>query len=359
MILQLKAFMALAEKVYSRSTSLPILNDVCIDKGTIRITDIENTLVMPFKDNRQYCLPLEVLKQVLKTNPSEIRISLLEDDKVEIQFDLHSVVCPTRSAEEYPTLPKGDFTQIGIWSREIFGILHKQMNFASNDELKPAMTGICVSQNGSLQSCATDGHVLQYIDDLDPEHKCHLENPFNGILARKTVALLSQVPTGKIMVSYSPDSPGYLKFELLGDMVLYSRLIDEQFPEYESILAESKANQVKVDRKDLLNALRIADKFAGKSTHQGIVNIRDGLMTLSANDLDRNLEFETNIPTLERLGDEMKIGFNLKLLEQVISALPENEILWRYSNPVSANLFSGIGNPNVQNLIMPVRLEED
>jgi len=359
MMLQLKAFTALAEKISLRNPGIPILNDVCVDNGTIQISDIENTLVMPLDDKRSYCIPLEVLKQVFKANPQEIKISLLEDNKAEIIFDLHSVVCPIRSVEEYPALPQGDFSSIGTWTKEVIGALHKQLNFASNDELKPAMTGINVSQNGNLRSCATDGHILQYIDDLDMENKCQLENSFTGILARKTITLLSQVPAGRMTVSNSRESPGYLKFDLPGDMCLYARLIDEQFPDYVSILAETKDKSVRIERQKLLAALRIADKFTSKSTRQGIIDMKNGLLSLSTADYERDLAFETNLPTIERLGSEMKIGFNLRLLEQVITTLPEEEILWRYSTPISANLFSGIGNPNVQNLIMPVRLEED
>jgi len=359
MLLQLKAFTALAEKVSLRNPGIPILKQVCIDNGTIRITDLENTLVMPLDDARSYCIPLEVLKQVFRANPSEIKISLLEDNQAEIMFDLHSVVCPTLLADEYPALPNGDFSPLGTWTKAVIAILHKQLQFASNDELKPALTGIRMSQNGTLQSCASDGHVLQYVDDLDAQRQCHLEGSFDGILARKTVTLLSQIPVGKITVAYKRESPACLRFDLPGAMVLYARLIEEQFPDFASILAEAKANSVRVKRQELLEALRIAGKFTNKANRQGILKVQNGLLALSTTDAERNLAFATHIPTIERLGAEMQIGFNLRLLEQVIDTLPEPEILWRYSSPVTANLFTGMGNPNVQNLLMPIRLEEE
>lgn len=218
------------------------------------------------------------------------------------------------------------------------------------------MTGILIEQAEQIKSCATDGHILQYIDDLDPQRQGKILMPFSGIVARKTINLLSQIPVSKIPVAVSEH---YLRFKLTNGLELYSRLIEEQFPDFCDIIAEAKTHQVKVERGGLLKVLRIAGYFSHPDSHQGVLKIQDGLITVSTKDIERNLEFETSFPTLERFGAEMKIGFNLALLEQILAVLPEPEILWRYSSPITANLFSGIGNPAIINLIMPFRVEED
>jgi len=357
MLKELKAFLPVAEKVRARNSTLTILNYIAVRDGQMLITDLENWLTIPVEDDREYTLPIDVIKQIMKSRPSELKIEIQSENHLEIHYDQNTVSCQSLDVAEFPSLPNETFFQIGFWTGDMILQMHQQLKHTSTDELKPALNGVWVKQTkDSVQSCTTDGHTLEYIPNLDPDQKGEVTQNFEGIISPKCLQILTKLRIERMHVAVGEN---YIQFCLPHYMVLYSRLIDENFPDFLSILSQENPNEVGVDKKAVLKAIEAAIPFANKDTHLSHLRLRNGTIGLFTRDHERDLTFATEIQHQGHSKEEFEIGFNLKLLQKTLESIAADELLWKYRDNRSANLFIAKDDSHKTNLLMPVRLEEE
>jgi len=356
MLHELRAFLPMAEKVKARNPTLTILNYLCVENGSMRLTDLETTIIIPCDDNRSYTLPIAIMKQIFKQRPGTLEIQPLEDNKMKVQFDGNAVTFPVMSVEEYPSIPKQTFKKVGVWPKEIFLQLFRQLDFVSNDELKPALNGLWIKQDDNLVSCATDGHYMEFVENLQDIENYKMTGNFEGILSAKAVGIMARFFRSNVTV-YSGEN--YIRFELPNKIQVYSRLIDEQYPDVAAILNQEKSNTITVDKKELLRAVNSCLSFTNSETKLGVLTVKNGAISITARDYEKAIEFNTSIPTVKRKGVEIEIGFNMAFLEKVIKSVNSDKIIWLYEDIVSASLFRSTEPDHRTNLLMPVRLEEN
>jgi DNA polymerase III sliding clamp (beta) subunit (PCNA family) len=192
MLHQLMRFVPIADKIIPRNTSLPILTNIMVDKGVMRATDLEITAVLKIEDDRSYLIPIGIVKTILKSKPKNIDIELLPENKIQINYHNRGVIFPAMGVQDYPEHMNYKFKSIGVWTKRVLQELYHQLLYCSTDELRPALTGVFIRQNSALLTCATDGHVLRLIRDVDLDKKCKLNKKFEGIISNKCIQLLAR-----------------------------------------------------------------------------------------------------------------------------------------------------------------------
>ena len=356
MLIQLRQFLPVAEKILDRRSDLPVLSSICVHDGFLRMTDLEITAKLPIADDRSYTIPLEMMKKIFKVNPQHLQIELQKGPILKIQFDGKTVKFPVIDPREYPEEPSDTFQEIGIWPSEIFKQIHGQLSYASTDPLRPAMNGIFVEQNAKISSCATNGHILYFLRDLDPEKKSHLQKDISVVIPRKAVGILSKFAHGMVRV-FSGEK--YLRFLLPDDLEITVRQIEDAFPDFRRVLDGKFPNEIKVNKKDFQKAVASAIGFANPQNHQGVFIKTNGILNLQVEDPDLESSFSTEFPILDKSGKDLKAGFNLVLLERMLKDMESEKIIWSFSEADSASLFSDPVNPNGQViLVMPLRINE-
>ena len=358
MVHQLMRFVPIAEKIIPRNTSLPILTNICVANGVMRATDLESTATMQIEDNRSYLLPIGIIKTILKSKPKNIDIEILPDNKIQINYMNRGVIFPAMEVQDYPELMNHKFKDIGVWTRDVLQQLYQQLLYCSTDELRVALTGVLVRQNATLMTCATDGHVLRLIRDVDPEKKCHLsKRKFEGILSNRCIQLIARFVINSAKVSITND---VIKFELNDGIEIYSRLIEGQYPKFENVLPEQFSGTIQLDRDLLLNLANDAKPFANRFTHLSEVKVNSDHLALTVEDIENDTTWHSNMPVNSKTGKDIILGLDLELLHKVLKSMDEKEIVWSFTTPTSASTFtSANGNPlKIINLLMPVRLKE-
>ena len=111
-IKSLNRFVKMAERLVIRSPSLPILGHVLVDKGSMRVTDLENTLIMSVDDKRSYTIPFSALKAALKQRPEDLSIELEKDNKITLSYDNKNLTVKGLDPADFPIIPKGKFSMI-------------------------------------------------------------------------------------------------------------------------------------------------------------------------------------------------------------------------------------------------------
>ncbi len=355
MLQTLTRFLPIALKVIPRKTSIPILGCVCIDDGYIRATDLETTLRMPIEDQRSYVVPLSILKKVLKSKPKLLEIELEKENKAKLTYDDKTLTFPRMDVEEFPALPKKRFLRIGVWTKDIFLKLYQLIPFCSTDELKPGMNGIFIKQNETLSASGTDGHILKLVKNLDPEGKCKLKKEFEGILPRKSLQVLSRFVAGNVKVA---SSQSHLRFQLPGNLEVFVRLIDDRYPDVESVIPEKFEGSVELEKQRLFQLIKEARAFTPRDTHKSRFSVNGEYVDLTVEDPEAGTLWESSMPFISRSGSRIDIGYDLILLERIVKSIDDQEVVWEFNTPVSASIFKGSNGNDLDgiNLIMPMRL---
>jgi len=357
MLQELIRFLAVAEKIVPRNSTIEVLRNLCIKDGYVLATDLELIARMPVPENRSFLIPFGIIKTVLKSKPASIDVDLSESNRIKINYDNKSVSFPRGEVADFPNLPEMEFQPIGEWGKETVMLLHGQLPYVSNDELRPALNGVYLNQNGSFSSCATDGHVLRVISDMDPVHRCELQE-YSGILPKRVLQLLPRLVRETVLVSCSED---YFRFELEHGLTLYMRNAEGTYPDFARVIPKEFSSAVQVDVPRLMNLTEAAKAFANKATMASVFEIDEDQLSIKVENSEDDVRWESSM-TVDRVsGGSLKVGMNLSYLEKVLDGIDGKKAMWKYNDGNTASVFVETGDDasSPMNLIMPIRLPKE
>ena len=352
-IKNLTRFMKMAERLVIRSPSLPILGHVLFEKGSMRVTDLENTLIMPIEDKRSFTIPFNILKTVMKQNPSDLKINLEKAHKVILSYDNKSLSVQGLDPADFPIVPKGKFKMIDEWNTNRISALLTHLPFISKEELRPALTGVLLDYDGSIKSVSTDGHLMRVIN----------RGKGNGIeekkiLPTKALKILSLAPLQSVEV-FSAES--HALFKRKDGIILYSRWIDEAYPDYKPFVENWELKgQAMIDVKELLKSISDSKPFVNSTTKGIRLSLSKNRLDLISDDPENQSSFTTSVSIFSNLnGQNFDAGFNANYLEVILKSISTEKVIWRFNEPNEKTFWlDDVEDPDVVNLIMPIKLED-
>ena len=347
---------------------IPILDHFLFDlkagKLTITGTDLETSmstsLDVQSDEDVKIAVPSKLCMDTLKALPNQPVTFTVDSDNnsIELKSEFGRYKLVGQNASDFPRIPdttsENSFTmEAGTLSSSI-----SQTIFASgNDELRLSLTGVYVQlYNDNAVFVATDANRLVKVErsDVKPEVET------NFILPKKALNLLkSNLPQDdtETKVDFN-DSNAFFSF---GDVRLICRLIDERYPDYKAVIPTDNPNKLSVNRQDFLSSVKRISIFGNKTTNQINIKITGSELTIYAEDLDLSNE------AVERLGcdysgEDMEIGFNSKLLIEMLQNISTPDIIIELSTPSRAgNILptDNIDNENLLMLIMPMMISKN
>jgi DNA polymerase-3 subunit beta len=222
---------------------------------------------------------------------------------------------------------------------------------ASRDETRPVLTGILISAAGQeLRMVATDSYRLSVKETT-------LEAPLQGTLeanvparALQELARIEQ-QTGAETVAVSVGQNQAI-FEL-GDVVLSSRLIDGQFPNYRQLLPESVEHELRLSSAEVTDVVRRISLLAQKNAPLRM-SFSEGSLSVSAQTPDVG-EASEAIPVPYK-GELFEIGFNPEFLRDGLESIDTDELVLKLISPLRPGLIESPDSGDFVYLIMPIRL---
>ena len=351
--------------VITTNPVVPILENFLfeIEEGQLTVTasDLQTSMITSLeveaKESGSIAVPAKILLETLKNLPEQpVTFSIdKETYSVEINSDNGRYKLAGENATDFPKVPSvTDGYNVDI-SSEVLGKAISNTIFAtSNDELRPAMTGVYVSLNDTNTTfVATDGHRLIRYRRVDVVSD--MDNAM--IVPRKALNLLkATLPAENTAVSVEYNvSNAYFKFN---QIQMICRLIDERFPDYENVIPVDNPNQVVIDRLELLSSLKRIAIYANKTTHQVRLKITGSELLISAEDLDFSNEASERL-SCEHDGEDIEIGFNARFLLEMLGNITSKEVSIQMSAPNRAGLIlpnESEDNEDILMLVMPVML---
>lgn len=350
--------------VINANTVLPILEDFLFEVEannlTVVATDLETVLriqtEISSKESGKVCIPAKILMDSLKNLPEQpLTFNIDKNFGIEITSDNGKYKIMGENPANFPKEPAADeTTSFTMTASALITAINKTLFAVSNDDLRPAMTGVFFELTKSyIQFVATDAHRLVRYKRTDVS--CPNEDTF--IAPRKPLNLLkSALPDTDDEVTLSYNS-NHL-FVKHGTTQMSCRLIDARFPDYKVVIPADNPYKMVIARTDFQNGLRRISVFSNKSTNQVALQISGSELQLTAQDVD--FSFEGN----ERMncqydGEDITIAFNARFLIEMLSAVDSEEIRLELATSTKAGIIkpmSGEENEELLMLIMPLML---
>lgn len=349
----------------SSSTVLPILENFLFEIKdnilTISATDLQTSMVtfmqVESKEEGKIAIPAKILLDTLKTLPDQpIAFTIdQETSAIEISAGDGKYKLSGENAADFPKIPVVEnAASVTISASVLAESINKTIFAVSNDELRPAMTGVyCHLTPQSTTFVGTDAHKLVRYRRTDVRSEVEA----SLILPKKALSLLkTSLPSEDVAVSIEYNTTSaFFKF---GNIHLICRLIDERYPDYEAVIPTENPNKLSIDRLLFLNSLRRVVIYANKTTHQVRLKIAGSELHISSEDLDFSNEAHERL-SCQFDGEDMEIGFNAKFLIEMLNNLDCEEVQLEMSSSNRAGLLTPLiseDNEDVLMLVMPVML---
>ncbi|MCC6517035.1 MAG: DNA polymerase III subunit beta [Chitinophagales bacterium] len=350
--------------VISTNTVLPILEDFLfdIDKNTLNITatDLDTTMSVSMdvesKESFKVAIPARILLDSLKAL-AEQPITIAVDETtngIEITTDNGKYKLSGENSADFPKEPTAEgVDEVKLASSILNKGISKTLFAVSNDELRPAMTGVFfqLDDNG-ITFVATDAHKL-----VKYNHSEIKGGNASFIVPKKALNLLKAVLQNndtEVSVQFNKSNA----FFSFNNIQLICRLIDAKYPDYNAVIPKENPNLLSVQKEDFFSSLKRTSIYSNKTTHQVVLKMAGSELTVSAQDLDFSNEASEKL-SCDYQGNAMEIGFNAKFLIEMLAALDSSDINIELSTPNRAGIIRPTDkdeNEDLLMLVMPVML---
>jgi len=345
--------------------TLPIIENFLftINKNELSITstDLETSMTTHMSiecdGSISVAVPSRLTIETLKSLPNQ-PVTFTIDEKtfqVQIQSEFGNYKLSGQAGKDFPKIPETESeSSFTIASETLQNCIAKTIFATGNDELRLNLTGVFVElEEDKITFVATDANRLVKVERSDV--KPGVQHSF--ILPKKALNLLKSSLMGAstpVQIDYNRSNA----FFAFGDTKLVCRFIDEKYPDYNAVIPQENPNILVMNREEFYNSVKRISIFSNKSTHQIRLKLTGSEISISAEDFDLSNEAIEKIGC-DYTGEDIEIGFNSKLLLELLGSLDLETIRFEMSTPNRA----GIIVPNEKEasekmlmLIMPMML---
>lgn len=356
--------------VISSKSVMPVLNGIYIsvsDEGVtligsdgdiyiqaeIQATQGKDTVIESIEAG-SVIVPAKLLNSIIRKLP-ENTVTLDVNDKLGVKvisgksnFKLNG-----QSGDEYPKLPKVKDKALFHAPSNILRSVIRETVFATADsDSRPILTGVnlekCDDEN-RLKFVATDSHRLSQCL-VDVSELAELENV--TIPGKSLLEVNKVLPDTDELVSVSTNG-NTVVFETEG-VVLYSRVLDGNFPDTKRLLPEESKTKLNVSKKEMIDSLERATLLSDGKNSVVKLNINGGLMAeITSNSPEvGNLAESVVVSNLE--GEEITISFSAKYVIDALKAINAAEVIFDFNGKMRPFTITAENEPTLQ-LVLPVR----
>jgi DNA polymerase-3 subunit beta len=312
----LKKALSLVEKVVSKNTSLPILNNILLktENGRLKVsaTNLEigvNYIIgAKIEEVGQIAVPARIISDFIG-NIVDDKVSLTTKNNIlSINSERYKTQILGFDAKDFPIIPKIKSKPLAVIPTKLLrNSLITVLDSVAVSETRPELAGVFMDfNNDKIVFAATDSFRLT---EKSVDFK-NVQKQF-FIIPRNTVVELIRVAgelegdlcfnTSDNQISFSND-----------DFEMVSRIVDGNYPDYKKVIPEKFISRVLVRKDELDKTIRIAGLFSTNISDIKI-NCSEGKLAVLAKNSDKG-EIETLIDaTLKNQPFDVSLNFHYLL----------------------------------------------
>lgn len=356
-------------RVISSKNTLPILDNFLFNLSgndlEITASDLESTLITRMKlentdGDGTIALPARILLDTLK----EFSVQPLTFD---INLDTMAVVISSENGKfnvvgqngiDFPALPsinnekKFDFV---ISADIMLTGISKTIFATAEDELRPVMGGIFIeASTENITFVASDAHKLVRYQRADAK----ANDNASFILPKKPASLLKNIlprEEGPVTVEFDDKNA----FFILSDYKVVCRLVEGNYPNYNSVIPKNNPRKITIDRVEFFNTLKRVSVFSNQASNLVKLQLTGNQIMVSAQDIDFSISAYERIKC-QYEGEEIEIGFKSVFLLEILANITSQDVMIELADPTRAGLFLPVISENESEdllmLLMPMMI---
>ena len=366
---ELLSHLSAISRVINSKNTLPILDNYLFlledNRLTVTASDLESTLITSLElENTSgtgtIAVPAKRMNDTLKEFPEQPLTFQIDPETFQIdifsQNGKFSIV--GQNGEDFPQQPilnENVASTINVNHSVLLSGINKTLFATADDELRPVMNGIFIElTTEDMKFVASDAHKLVRYKRFDAK----AEKNASFILPKKPAAILkSLLPKEDFDVKLEFDDKN--AFFTLSNYKLICRLVEGNYPSYNSVIPQNNPNKLVIDRVEFYNTVRRVSVFSNQASNLVRLKLTENQLVVSAQDVD------FAISAVERLscqyeGEDMEIGFKSTFLQEILSNLSVTDVKVELSDPTRAGLLLPAENENEEEnvlmLLMPMMI---
>ncbi len=351
--------------IVDKKSTNRILSNVRInaadDKLIINATDTEIDIVEHITANvtieGSTTVSATMLHETIKRLPSQSEVSFdLDDDKLQIICDGFKGNLSCLPVKDFPSIYIDSLPhKLEIAVEDFRRILSKTRVSVASDDSRFYLNGIYIHTTKNtknehvVRAVSTDSHRLSMAEIICIED---FDIPKGIILPKKSadelLKLLSRTTDKHINIALSNTRASFS----LTNVVLTSKLIDGDYPNYQTVIPTNNEKVIEIDRTKFLHAIDLISTYT--DIHRTLT------LSISGNKLTLKARSSVNVAeqTIEIIStiDQMDIGFNAKYIKDACDSIETSNVIINLSSSSTPALFKHQGDIKEIFVVMPIRL---
>jgi len=349
----------------STRNTLPSLSHFLVeaknDTVNIYATDleigIESSIKTDVEKEGSATIPARRLADIINVIETEtFSLNKITDNQCEIKSSDSNTKFEMLAGEkeEFPVLPepKEDISAEMEVSKLKEGI-EKTIFSVSRDESRYVLCGIFMESDGeNFNMVSTDGRRLSmFKTKLEKKSKL-----FKAIVPTKATSILDRALSGneeKVKISISrKENQIYFAF---GNTIIYSRLIEGDYPNYNQVIPEKSTKVLKIKTSDFYKATRQMTAVTVKSFLAVKYKFAKNKAVVSVNAPE--VGSGTSTIDVEYGGDEIEISFNPEYILNMLKVIESSEIKLELTTAINPGKITPLSEKESYiGVVMPMRL---
>jgi DNA polymerase III subunit beta len=356
-------------RVISSKNTLPILDNFLfkLDGKTLEITasDLETTIVTRLElentsGSGSIAIPAKLITDSLREFPDQPLTFTINTDTyaVTISSENGQFSVVGQHGEDFPQLPRikpERSVSLKLSAASLVSGITSTLFATADDELRPVMNGIFMELSSSdITFVASDAHKLVRYKRKD----IRADASAAFILPKKPAGLLKNL-LSKEQEEVAVDFDDKNAFFTLSHFQVVCRLVEGNYPSYNSVIPTNNPNKLLIDRIKFLNTVRRVSVFSNQASNLIRLSLKGNRLTVSAQDIDFATSAVEDM-ACQYMGDELEIGFKSTFLVEILSNIQSGEVSIELSDASRAGLFIPFdkedANEDVLMLLMPMMI---
>jgi DNA polymerase-3 subunit beta len=369
---KLKEGLSFVGRICSKSTTLPILNNILFktEKSFLILsaTDLEVGIkwraLTKVEEDGEAVLPSQTTSSLVSLFPN--KAIQINSKNLQVSFECNNYQSTFKSLnpDEFPIIPlniEGEYLKLP--SRSFCQGLNQIVNLTSPSTAKPEISGVyLLFQDNLIKMAATDsfrlGEKTLFLEKKEGSVKSQ-----SLILPQKAARELINIfgeNNGDLKIYFSPNQivfESQMEEANVPQIQFISRLIEGEFPNYQEIIPKKSDTQVFLSGKELLNQVKSASVFSGRTNEIKIeINSKKGTVEVSSQSPDVG-EYRSQIPAKIK-GIDVQISFNYRFLIDGllnINSEKEKEVVLELTGQEGPAALKPSGDQSYLYILMPIK----
>jgi len=367
------SYVNIVSKVINAKANLPLLNNVLIDVSSDSMsltgTDLEvqvstKTPVVGKKPGRT-SVNAKLFAQYVSSIPKTETIQVKSKKGVLVlSSSVGSAEFATKDVDDFPLFDEDSMETLFVLPGEVFSRMVDNTIFAcAKDDIRPILTGVNVEIDGEeVTMVALDTFRLSKMSGKSQEKyagKRSVVIPSEAmdqvvrVIRDSFISTVTEQPVVKCSVAKA----GNYVLLTFGDVSIYARLVEGEYPNYQAVIPTAHQTEVTVSRSAWLESLKRVGVFAQSAIGQKVVLTFEGGKLLMESKVPEVGNIEDSLDVTHD-GEPLKIAFQSKFLLDILTLSSDDSIVFRASSKISPGVFIQPTMESFLHILMPLKLDE-